>query len=69
MPAFDFNLDLAALLSGALKVVVILVIALIVVLITRRVIPRLITARIPKIREEAPEQLPVRSKTLSQVIV
>ncbi|MFC1893409.1 mechanosensitive ion channel family protein [Chloroflexota bacterium] len=68
MPAFDFNLDLAALIAGALKVVVILVIALIIVLVVRRVIPKLIKARIPKIREEAPDQLAVRSKTLSQVI-
>jgi len=69
MPAFDFNLDLSAIIAGALKVVVILAIALIIVLIARRVIPKLINARIPKIREEAPDQLAVRSKTLSQVIV
>ncbi|MFC1972652.1 mechanosensitive ion channel family protein [Chloroflexota bacterium] len=69
MPTFDFNLDLSAIIAGALKVVVILVIVFILVLVIRRVIPRLINARIPKIREEAPDQLAVRSKTLSQIIV
>jgi small-conductance mechanosensitive channel len=69
MPTFDFNLDLSAIIAGALKVVVILAVALIIVLVVRRVIPKLIKARIPKIREEAPDQLAVRSKTLSQVIV
>lgn len=69
MPTFDFNLDLAALIAGALKVVVILAVALVLVLVARRVVPKLIKTRIPKIREEAPDQLAVRSKTLSQVIV
>jgi len=69
MPTFDFNLDLSAIIAGALKVVVILAVALIIVSVVRRVIPKLIKARIPKIREEAPDQLAVRSKTLSQVIV
>lgn len=69
MPTFDFTFDLSAIIAGALKVVVILAVALVLVVITRRIVPKLITARIPKIREESPNQLAVRSKTLSQVIV
>ena len=53
MPTFDFNFDLTAIIAGAVKVVVILAIALILVLIARRVIPKLITTRIPKIHEES----------------
>jgi len=69
MPTFDFDFGLSSLVNGAIQVFIILVIAFILVMVTRRVIPRLIGARIPKIREETPDQLAVRSKTLSQVIV
>jgi len=69
MPTFDFNFGLSSLVNGAIQALIILVIAFILVMIARRVIPRLIGARIPKIREESPEQLAVRSKTLSRIIV
>ena len=69
MPTFDFDFGLSSLVNGAIQVFIILVIAFILVMVTRRVIPRLIGARIPKIREESPEQLAIRSKTLSIVIV
>ena len=69
MPEFDFTFNLSAVVTGGIKVVIILVTAGIVLLILRRVIPRLISARIPKIREEDPDQLAIRSKTLSKVAV
>ena len=68
MPTFSFNFDLSALVSGAISVVAILAVTLIVLFVLRRVVPKLITARIPKIREESPEELAVRSKTLSGVV-
>lgn len=64
----NFDFDLSALVTGAIKVVVILAIAFVLVLVARRIIPKLITARIPKIREESAEQLAARSKTLSKII-
>ena len=68
MPTFDFSFDLSALATGAVKVLIILAVAIALVLLARRVIPKLITARIPKIREETPDQLAARSKTLSRIV-
>ncbi len=69
MPTFDFNFGLSALVNGAIQAIIILLIAFVLVMIARRVIPKLIGARIPKIREETPDQLAVRSQTLSRVVV
>lgn len=69
MPALNLNFGLSSLANGLVQAVIILLIALVVVLVLRRLIPRLISARIPKIREESPDQLAVRSGTLSKVIV
>jgi len=69
MPTFDFNFGVSSLVNGAIQALIIFLIAFILVMIARRLIPRLIGARIPKIRKESPEQLAVRSKTLSRVIV
>ncbi len=62
-----FDFDLPTLVNGAIKVAVILVIALVMVVVLRKLIPKIITARIPKIREEAPEELASRAKTLAHV--
>ena len=67
MPEFDFSFNLADLAAGGIKVLIILVIALVLVLIQKRLIPRIITTRIPKIREESPDQLAARSRTLAYV--
>lgn len=69
MPAFDFNFGLSALVNGAIQLGIILVGAIVLVFIARWLIPKIIQARIPKIREESPEQLASRSKTLSSVVV
>jgi len=68
MPTFDFNFDLSAVVSGGLKVAVILGVALALVWVTRRVVPRIMQARIPKIHEESPDELARRSRTLSGVV-
>jgi hypothetical protein len=48
MPTFDFNFGLSALVNGAIQAIIILLIALVLAMIARRVIPKLIGARIPK---------------------
>jgi len=66
---FDWQVNWADLLPAAIKIVVIIVIVLALLFIIRRIVPKLIMARIPRIREESPEQLAQRSKTLSRVII
>lgn len=63
---FSFNLD--TLMTIAIRVVIILVLALVLTVIQKKLVPRIITVRIPKIREESQDQLAVRSKTLAHVI-
>ena len=69
MPDFNFDFNLSTLVTGAIKVLVIVAITLVVLFVLRRLIPRMIEARIPRIREESAEQLSARSKTLSGIIV
>jgi small-conductance mechanosensitive channel len=68
MPDFDFNFELSALATGAVKVLVIVLVVLVVLWVLRRAIRRIIRAKIPKLREESQEQLASRSETLSGVI-
>jgi len=63
----DFAFSSLAWVDGAIKVGIILFVALVMTLVLKKLIPKVIAVRIPKIREEAPEQLGLRSKTLSQV--
>ncbi len=63
---FSFNPD--TLMTIAIRVVIILVLALVLTVIQKKLVPRIITVRIPKIREESQDQLAVRSKTLAHVI-
>lgn len=69
MPTFDFNFELSTLVTGAIKVVAILVGTCLLQWVLRKLVPRVMTASIPKIREETPDQLALRSKSLSEVIV
>ena len=69
MPAVDFNFGLSALVNGVIQIAIVLVVAIILVLVARWIIPKLMKARIPKIREETPDQLAARSKTLSNILV
>jgi small-conductance mechanosensitive channel len=68
VPDFEFNFELSALATGAAKIVIIIVVTLVLLWIMRKAIHKLITARIPRIREESPEQLSSRSETLAGVI-
>jgi len=69
MPTFGFLVNLPPAIAGGIKVGIILVAAIIGVILARRIIPRIINARIPKIREERTQQLAERSQTLSHILV
>jgi small conductance mechanosensitive channel len=68
MPDFDFNFELSAVATGAVKVIIIIVVTIILLWILKRAIRKIITARIPRIREESSEELASRSETLSGVV-
>ena len=59
------NFQLSEVVNGAISVVAILVGTVVVLFVLRRVLKRLITLRIPKIREEEPGQLAQRSGILA----
>ncbi|MDH5695209.1 MAG: mechanosensitive ion channel family protein [Dehalococcoidia bacterium] len=69
MLTFDFLSNLSPLVAGVIKVGVILIVAYVLTLVARRLITRVIKARIPKIREEKAEELALRSETLSRIVV
>ena len=69
MPALEFNFGLSALVNGVIQIAIIIVAAIILTLIIRWLIPRIIKSRIPRIKEESPDQLAARSKTLSGIVV
>ncbi|MDA0734661.1 MAG: mechanosensitive ion channel family protein [Chloroflexi bacterium] len=64
-----YTYDLSSLIDGAVKVVIILAAAAAFLYLLKRTIPRAIEARIPRIREESPDELALRSKTLSRTLV
>lgn len=66
---FDWNVNLADLIPVAIKIAGIIIITYILILVAKRLIPKIITARIPNIREESLDQLAIRSQTLSQVVI
>ena len=69
MPTFAFDFDLATVAGNAISVALILVVTLVVWWLLKRLIPKIIAARIPRIREESPEELAHRSNTLANVAV
>lgn len=65
MPDFDSgSIDLSVVVSNAFRIAAILVATVVLRSVIARAITKVITTRIPKIREESPDQLAVRSKTL-----
>ncbi len=64
------EISLMSLLTGALKVALILAIALIIMLIVRRLIPRLVKMRMPSVGKiKAPEMHEQRTATVSRVVI
>ena len=68
MPDFNFNFELSAVVTGAVKVLVIVLVTWVLLWLIKKAVRRLINARIPRIREESEEQLSSRSETLAGVI-
>lgn len=64
---FGIDSNWALLVAGALKIVAISVMAAILVAVARRLIRRIITMKIPKVRKEFSNQLADRSRTLSRI--
>ena len=68
MAEVDFTVNLASIMNRAITAVIILVVTYFLLKVIRRVVRKLITTRIPKLREEPPEQLASRSETLSGAV-
>lgn len=68
MLTFNFSIDLAAVAAGVAQTLVILGVAYVLVRVARRIIPKFITERIPKVREETEGQLAARATTIGRVL-
>jgi small-conductance mechanosensitive channel len=68
MPDFDFNFELSTIVTGAVKVLIIVAVTWIFLWLVKKAVRKLINARIPHIREESEEQLSSRSETLASVV-
>jgi small-conductance mechanosensitive channel len=68
MPDFDFNFELSTIVTGAVKVLIIVAVTWIFLWLVKKAVRKLITARIPRIREESEEQVSSRSETLASVV-
>jgi len=68
MPDFGFNFELSALATGAVKVLIIVLVTWVILWIVKKAVRRVIGARIPRIREESDTQVASRSDTLSGVV-
>jgi small-conductance mechanosensitive channel len=68
MPEFDFNFDLSAIATGAVKVLIIVLVTWAILWLIRKAVRKMIAARIPRIREESDVQVAARSDTLSGVV-
>jgi small conductance mechanosensitive channel len=68
MFTFDFVFNLNAILENTAKVAIIFAIAIALNIILKKMIPRVIIAGSSKVREESPDQLANRTKTLAYVV-
>jgi len=69
MAKFDFSVDWADLIPHIIEVVIIVAVVLLILFVIRRTIPKIMAARIPRIREESPDELSMRAKTLSSAVI
>jgi len=68
MFTFDFVFNLNAILENTAKVAIIFAIAIAFTIILKKMIPRVIIAGASKVREESPDQLANRTKTMAYVV-
>ncbi|MFQ6030409.1 MAG: mechanosensitive ion channel family protein [Dehalococcoidia bacterium] len=65
---FNLNFNLYDLIVAAVRVLIILIVAWGLLLVLRRVIRRIIMAKLPRVREQSDEELNQRAETLSGVL-
>lgn len=64
-----FDLNWAVIVTGIIKITIILVITIVLIMLVKNYVPKIIKVRIPIIQEESSDQLAARSKTLSRIVV
>lgn len=68
MTEYSYNIELSAIVTGAITVALIIIVAIISIWLVKRVIRRAITARISRIRKETAKQRAVRADILTGII-
>lgn len=64
----SYTIEWSAIVTGAITVVLIIIVAIVSIWLLKRVIRRVITNRISRIRKETPEERAVRSDILSNIV-
>lgn len=64
----SFNIEWSAIATGAIMIALIIIVAIALIWLLKRVIRRVITSHISKIREETTEQRAIRADMLSSII-
>lgn len=67
MTDYSYNIEISAIVTGAIKVVLIIIVAILLIWLSKKVIRRFITARISRIRDESTEQRAERADMLSRI--
>ncbi len=68
MTEYSYNIELSAIVTGAITVALIIIVAIVLIWLVKRVIRRAITARISRIRKETAKQQAVRADILTGII-
>ena len=68
MTEYSYNIELSAIVTGAITVALIIIVAIASIWLVKRVIRRAITARISRIRKETAKQRAVRADILTGII-
>ncbi len=69
MPNLQLDFGVSTVINSAIQVGIIIIVAIILLLIGRWLFPRLITVRIPILREEATAEKEARVKTISRAVI
>ena len=69
MPNLEFDFGVSAVVNSAIQIGIIIIATVILFFIGRWLIPRLITVRIPGVREEATAEKEARVNTISRAII
>jgi small-conductance mechanosensitive channel len=69
MPELEFDFGVSTVVNGAIQIGIIVAAAIVLVLVGRWLIPRIIAARIPRVRKEPSDEQGARAKTISDALV